>query len=1543
MYFSYRLLRRLLRSSESAVYIALCCCAFSVMPLTSFAQLNANFTMSKVNGCAPLYVTFTNTSAGFPDSCFWELGINGNTSDECSPSAIFNQPGVYQVKLTVFKGNQSSNITKTVTVFKDPVANFDAAPRTGCVPFNVQFTDLSVPGDAPVVNWLWDMGDGRTETTKNPLHTYTFSGNLTVSLIVTDGNGCKNTLTVRDFIKKATAPSVDFTVNKSQTCLLPFNAAFQSTVTSTSPVTYTWNFGNGGTSTDPNPTYAYTAAGNYTVSLSVKDQNNCVTTRSIPNAVKIEKFVLNASVPNPVCTNQSVNASVSSNYFPVFCNWDFGDGRTSNAVAPTISYTSPGTYNLSVKANNLEGCRDSMQQQITVNLAPEAAFAADKIKSCVPYTVNLTNSSVNGSTYRWEIRGPQFHFEASSAVNPSFYLPRNGSYDVTLIVTSPNGCVDRLDMPRYLWVGPDYMSPSADITEGCTPLRVQFNTNLTTNWTPRSISWDFGDGTFGTGNTPVHVYTTSGNYMVKVKVLYDAPCDSLVATIGPIKVGDKVPFDGTFDLDKVCVNREEVTYTATGGRPTTEFIWIFGDGVGQGRNTTHIYQDPSQPGTYSVQLIAINNTCRDTLEIGEIFVGYPKAKFNYTATCNSQTVTFENLSEGHTSATWDFGDGTTSTSMSTTLTHTYAAGITEVTATLVVYNDSTGCRDTLPKTINFASVDSSFRYTLTPQEGCAPLKVMMTAPSDTSIRQYIWELGNGDRGFGNNFLATYPAEGKFAVKLFVRYNNNCLIPSPQRDTVTVIKAHSAFDFDKSSGCIPAVFNFTDKSYSNNSPLVSYSWLFNNTGTASGRNVSYAFNSIGTFPVKLTVVNEKGCVDSLTRQVTVSEVKADFDIDVNDVCAGKPIRFLNRSSSNAVSYLWDFGDGTTSTEREPTHAFPQERNYTIKLTVSDGTGCENTMTKANFVRIKNIHVNFNASPTFKTCPDLITNFQLQAPAGMQFNTINWDFGNGNTSNDNNRNPQGVYTISDSFDVRLIVVDTNNCTDTIFKPNYIVVAGPQGSFDFQPDFGCAPFNVTFNAQFKNTTTTIWDFGNGDTRLDNSLSTQTTYTYRREGEYTPSLVLKDNFGCTVNIISTKKINVARLYTQIGVDRNIVCDGSGYVLLQDSIYSTPNSPISNYYWTITDSLNNTIRGRGDTFLPPGPGAYELKFYTENTFGCVKRDSVKVGVYTSPVITGIRDKLICRGEQIPLKLIGNPTVTQWTPANSLNTSTGTDVIARPDTTTTYVVKAYHHPQCPVYDTVTVEVKSRLNVRAYPDTILCIGDTIQLHTEAENTSLNQTKITWSASPSLSNVNDPNPFAFPKTNTIYYAVFENGACLMQKIPVKVDIKPLPTVTAGQDHIIIKGSEVQLDATSPNQVNYVWSPDYKLSCTGCQTPMASPETDTVYMVTAINEFGCKATDDLRIQVIEECSGKMVYVPNTFSPNGDGQNDVLRALGPGVASVKLFRVFNRWGQMVFDTADPNFAWDGTFKGALLNPGVYVYYMDVECINGQRTIKKGDVTLLK
>ncbi|HRB70043.1 MAG TPA: PKD domain-containing protein, partial [Chitinophagales bacterium] len=529
-------------------------------------------------------------------------------------------------------------------------------------------------------------------------------------------------------------------------------------------------------------------------------------------------------------------------------------------------------------------------------------------------------------------------------------------------------------------------------------------------------------------------------------------------------------------------------------------------------------------------------------------------------------------------------------------------------------NDSTGCIDTLAQIIQFTNIDS-FKFKVSTNMGCKPLKVTLTAVQDTNITDYMWDLGNGFV-FGNNYQNIYYKEGKFVVKMFVRYRNGCIMESIVKDTITVLAANADFNYEKASGCVPAIMQLRDSSYSKFDSIISYRWNFDDGSKAYTKDATHTYNALGTFPVKLAVQSAYGCKDSITKQVTVSKVTADFGVNLKELCKGKEIQFYNRASLNATSYLWDFGDGTTSTDSMPTHIYTKAGIYSPSLKVSDDFGCVDILTKTNFITIKGLNIDFSATPTFKTCPDLISDFKLIAPQNVVLKSIFWDFGNGNTSNDNNPTPQGVYTRPDSYDVKLAIMDTNNCTDTIVKNKYIQVSGPSGNFSFAPDGGCAPFDVKFTADFKNTTTTIWDFGNGDTKLDRSLSKEMNYTYRREGEFTPTLVLKDDFGCTVNIISTKKINVARMISYFGVDRTTLCEGTGSIKIRDSLYTSSNSPVKEHYWTFTDSSNIPRRGNGNSFIPIGSGSYKINFYAENTFGCIIKDSVKVGVYTVPAIT---------------------------------------------------------------------------------------------------------------------------------------------------------------------------------------------------------------------------------------------------------------------------------------------------------------------------------------
>jgi gliding motility-associated-like protein len=116
-----------------------------------------------------------------------------------------------------------------------------------------------------------------------------------------------------------------------------------------------------------------------------------------------------------------------------------------------------------------------------------------------------------------------------------------------------------------------------------------------------------------------------------------------------------------------------------------------------------------------------------------------------------------------------------------------------------------------------------------------------------------------------------------------------------------------------------------------------------------------------------------------------------------------------------------------------------------------------------------------------------------------------------------------------------------------------------------------------------------------------------------------------------------------------------------------------------------------------------------------------------------------------------------------------------------------------------------------------------------------------------------------------------------------------------------------------------------------------------VQVTDSFNCQATDSKLVRVIEKCNENAVFVPNLFTPNANGRNDVLKVLGPGVDNVLNFRIYDRWGKLLFESNDIQRGWDGTFEGQPLKPGVYLYYVEVRCINNEKTYKKGDVTLLR
>src|SRR2546430_7405481 len=269
------------------------------------AQLTAQFSSNTTQGCSPLVVRFKDESTGNPTSWKWDLG-NGTISYFQNPAASYFNPGTYTVKLIVSNGARTDSIIKLkyITVFASPLVNFAASDTGGCYPLKVDFTDLSIGGDGFIIKWLWDFGDGSTDSIQQPQHIYNSLGDYNVSLQVKNNNGCISTLTRSNYIKLDNGLKAGFTFTSPNSCKPPTTINFTNQSTGTGVLNYQWEFGDGTHSTNANPSHAYNGAGTYTVKLIVRNNTSCLDSIVKHQAITIGTVDADFTAPAIICAGQ---------------------------------------------------------------------------------------------------------------------------------------------------------------------------------------------------------------------------------------------------------------------------------------------------------------------------------------------------------------------------------------------------------------------------------------------------------------------------------------------------------------------------------------------------------------------------------------------------------------------------------------------------------------------------------------------------------------------------------------------------------------------------------------------------------------------------------------------------------------------------------------------------------------------------------------------------------------------------------------------------------------------------------------------------------------------------------------------------------------------------------------------------------------------------------------------------------------------------------------------------------------------------------------
>ena len=263
------------------------------------------------------------------------------------------------------------------------------------------------------------------------------------------------------------------------------------------------------------------------------------------------------------------------------------------------------------------------------------------------------------------------------------------------------------------------------------------------------------------------------------------------------------------------------------------------------------------------------------------------------------------------------------------------------------------------------------------------------------------------------------------------------------------------------------------------------------------------------------------------------------------------------------------------------------------------------------------------------------------------------------------------------------------------------------------------------------------------------------------------------------------------------------------------------------------------------------------------------------------------------------------------------------------------------YGDVTVKVTTYVPINGATD--LCKGLSNQLNASGA------TSYQWiNNTIGLSNTTISNPLATPPTNTTYTVVgSDTHGCFKDSVKITINVHDLPTVTAGPDIQIQGGVPYQLTAIASSDVRtWVWSPGNELSCITCPSPLVTPKMETAYTIKVTNDWGCIASDTLLVKL--HCTMGNVYIPDAFTPNNDGRNDIFYISGTGVKNIRYLRIYDRWGGVMFQKTnfgidDRSSAWDGRLNGETVASGSYVYLAELECSSGEKFIRKGTVTVIR
>jgi len=563
------------------------------------------------------------------------------------------------------------------------------------------------------------------------------------------------------------------------------------------------------------------------------------------------------------------------------------------------------------------------------------------------------------------------------------------------------------------------------------------------------------------------------------------------------------------------------------------------------------------------------------------------------------------------------------------------------------------------------------------------------------------------------------------------------------------------------------------------------------------------------------------------------------------------------------------------------------------------------------------------PQYITCDGFTLDF-FNHNANPLVHTYQWYFGDGNSSS--LMAPSHTYVDSGTYNIKLVVNQGEPCSDSATS---IAKVYP----GFFPNFYSTGVCINKPSSFFDSTVSVygavdgwrWDFGDGSTNADTSRIKNPTYVYSSTGVKNIRFIVSSSKGCIDTVYKDITI-IDKPILKVNPKDTLICNGDNVQLQAIGI--------GVFSWTGPNMVN-----QNSATPTVNPSTTTNYFVQLDDNGCINRDTVRVRVVNFVTLSAMKDTVICLGDSVRLTAITDGLRFNWTPASTISNPTLLSPNALPvNNPTTYQLTAIIG-SCNATDDVTVSMIPYPGANAGPDTVICYNTTAFLHA-----SMVGSAFSWSPSASLSNPNSLNTIASPPGTTSYVLSVTDvlGCPKPKRDTVVVTVLPKVNAFAGKDTAVVVGQPLHFNATGG--VSYSWSPSIALNNPSIFNPTATYDgsfDSIVYKVVVRDQANCSDSDFVLVKIFR--TNPQIFVPTAFTPNGDGHNDFFRPIPVGISRFEYFRVYNRWGQLVYSSVDLETGWDGKIQGRDQASNTFVWVVKGVDYTGKEVFAKGTVTLIR